>query len=320
MKPVTRVLALALAFFAGCAAAQTFPSKPVRLVVPFPAGGTSDAMSRAMGQELTRIWGQPVLVENRPGAGTLIGAEIGAKAPPDGHTILFVTIATMAINPSIYKALPYDPLKSFAPITILVDHSFALVGHPSVPAANLKELVALAKSKPGALNYGSFGAGSEPHLAMERFAQLAGINLAHVPYKGVAPVVTDLTAGTVQLAFLSASAAGLIRDGRARGFAFAGSARSPLMPALPTFVEEGYKFVVSTWWGLVAPAGTPRDIVNRIHKDVAAVITEPEFQAKRLRPFGMEPVGNTPEQFSAVIREEIETWQRVVKSANISVD
>ena len=288
--------------------------------MPYPAGGTSDAMARAMSQELSRIWGQPVIVDNKPGAGTLIGAEIAAKAPPDGYTILFVSSATMTINPSIYKTLPYDPVKSFVPITMLVDQSFALVGHPSVQASNLKELVALARSKPGALNYGSFGTGSEPHLAMERFAQLAGINLVHVPYKGVAPVVTDLTAGTVQLAFLSASAGGMIRDGRAKGFAFAGSARSPLMPALPTFVEEGYKFVVSAWWGLVVPAGTPRDIVNRIHKDVLAVITEPEFQAKRLRPFGLEAVGNTPEQFAAVIREEIETWQQVVKSANIRVD
>ncbi len=321
MKPAIRFAALALSLFVHCAAAQTFPSKPVRVVVPFPPGGTSDTLTRAIAQELTRMWGQPGRVDNKPGAGTVIGAEAGAKAPPDGHTIVFVTGGMMTINPAVYKRLPYDPVKSFAPVTIMLRQSLGLVAHPSVRASNLKELVELAKAQPDMLNYASLGVGTELHLAMERFAQLAGIKLFHVPGKGTAQMAADVIAGTVQLAFLgTASTSGAIRDGRLKVFAYGATARTPLLPNTPTFIEEGYNFLASAWWGLAVPAGTPRDIINRIQKDVVSVIVVPEFQEKRMRPFGYEAAANTPEQFAAVIREELEIWQRVVKQANISVD
>jgi tripartite-type tricarboxylate transporter receptor subunit TctC len=213
------LLASASVALAQTALAQTYPAKPIRLIVPYPPGGTADAMARALGQELTAAWGQAVVVDNRPGASTIIGADIAARSPPDGYTLLFTTDSTLTINPMLHKRLPYDPQKDFAPIAVIGYQDLVLVVHPSVPARTLEEFVAVAKAKPGALNYGSFGRGSQPHLAMEMFTQLAGISLVHVPAKGIAEVLSDLLSGTVQTAFVGVSAAGLIRDGKVRGLA-----------------------------------------------------------------------------------------------------
>ena len=299
-------------------AQDAYPSRPIRLVVPYPAGGTADAMARALGQEITAAWGQPVVVENRPGAGTIVGAEHAARSAPDGYTLLFTTDSTLTINPTLHKRLSYDPQKDFAPITVIGYQDLVLVVHPSVPATTLEEFIALAKAKPGMLNYGSFGNGSQPHLAMEMLRQLAGISLVHVPSKGIAQVLTDLLTGTVQVAFVGVSAAGLIRDAKVRGLAMGGQQRSPLFGDVPTFTEKGFaQMYARAWWGIVAPAGTPRGIIDKLNQGLNRVIKDPQFQEKRMLPQGLEPVGNSPDAFAELIREDTKRWAKVIELANI---
>lgn len=315
------ILALLLSWFlpAGIAQTQdTFPNRPIRLVVPYPAGGTADAMARVLGERMTAKWGQPVVVENRPGGNTIIGAEQVARALPDGHTLLFTTDSTLTINPTLRERLPYDPQKDFAPIIVIGYQDLVLVSHPSLPVRTLDDLVAYAKAKPGALNYGSFGNGSQPHLAMEMFAQLADIKLVHVPSKGVAQVLRDLLGNTVQVSFVGVSAAGLIRDGKVNGLATGGEQRSPLFPQVPTFDEKGYRQMYArAWWGLVAPAGTPRDVIAKLNKGMNDIIGNPEFQAKWMAPQGLDPVGGTPEAFAELIREDTKRWAKVIELAGI---
>ena len=299
-------------------AQDAYPNRPIRLVVPYPAGGTADAMARALGQELTVAWGQPVVVENRPGASTIIGAEYAARSAADGYTLLFTTNSTLAINPLLHKRLPYHPQKDFAPITVIGYQDLVLVVHPSVPARTLEELIALAKAKPGTLNYGSFGNGSQPHLAMEMFSQLAGISLVHVPSKGIAQVLTDLLSGTVQVAFVGVSAAALIRDGKVRGLAMGGERRSPLFGDVPTFAEKGFpQMYARAWWGIVAPAGTPPDIIEKLNAGLNRVIRDPQFQEKRMLPQGLEPAGGSPGAFVELIREDAKRWAKVIELADI---
>jgi tripartite-type tricarboxylate transporter receptor subunit TctC len=319
MRRILFALILALCGCATAAQAQdNYPNRPIRLVVPYPPGGTADAMARALGQELTAAWGQPIVVENRPGASTIIGADVAARSPPDGYTLLFTTDSTLTINPMLHKRLPYDPQKDFAPITVIGYQDLVLVVHPSVPAKTLEEFVAFAKAKPGTLNYGSFGRGSQPHLAMEMFTQLAGIALVHVPAKGIAEVLSDLLGGTVQAAFVGVSAAGLIRDGKVRGLATGGAHRSPLFGDVPTFAEKGYpQMYARAWWGIVAPAGTPRDVIDKLNVGFNRVIRDPQFQDKRMLPQGLEPAGNSPEAFAALIREDAMRWAKVIELAGI---
>jgi tripartite-type tricarboxylate transporter receptor subunit TctC len=275
-------------------------------------------MARALGQELTAMWGQAVVVDNRPGASTIIGADVAARSAPDGYTLLFTTDSTLTINPMLHKRLPYDPQRDFAPVTMIGYQDLVLVMHPSVPAKTLEEFVAYAKAKPGVLNYSSFGRGSQPHLAMEMFTQLAGISLVHVPAKGIAEVLSDLLGGTVQTAFVGVSAAGLLRDGKVRGLATGGEQRSPLFGDVPTFAERGFpQMYARAWWGIVAPFGTPREIIDKLNAGLNRVIHDPQFQDKRMRPQGLDPVGNSPEAFAARIREDAARWAKVVELAGI---
>jgi tripartite-type tricarboxylate transporter receptor subunit TctC len=319
MRRILLVLLLALCAPAAASQAETaYPSRPIKLVVPYPPGGTADAMARALGQELTAAWGQPVVVENRPGAGTIIGAEYAARSAPDGYTLLFTTDSTLTISPLLHKRLPYDPQKDFAPITMIGYQDLVLVVHPSVPATTLDELIAFAKANPGVLNYGSFGRGSQPHLAMEMFRQLAGLSLVHVPGKGIAEVLSDLLSGTVQTAFVGVSAAGLIKDGKVRGLAIGGQQRSPLFGEVPTFAEKGFaRMYARAWWGIVAPAGTPRDVIDKLNAGLNRVIRDPQFQQKRMLPQGLDPVGNSPEAFAALIREDARRWAKVIELTDI---
>ena len=307
--------------FVACTAGhaqETFPSRAVRLIVPYPAGGTADAMARALGIELQQAWGQPFVVENRPGGGTVVGAQAVARAAADGYTLLFATDSTLTINPHLVKALPYDPVKDFAPVTVLGFQEFALVVNPSVGVSTLEDFVALAKAKPGALNYGSFGIGSQPHLYMEMFKQLAGISAEHVPSKGVAQVVQDLLSGQVQTSFVGISAAGLIKTGKVRGLAIGGDKRSDLFGDVPTFKEKGYpQMYARAWWGIAATGGTPRPVIDKINQGIRAVIGNAEFREKRMLAQGLEPADGRPEDFVKLIQEDAKVWAKVVAMAGI---
>jgi tripartite-type tricarboxylate transporter receptor subunit TctC len=286
--------------------------------VPYPVGGTADAMTRALAHEMAGAWGQQVVVENRPGGGTVVGAQAVATAPPDGYTLLFATDSTLTINPRLLKNLPYDPVKSFAPVTLLGFQEFALVVHPTVAANTLEEFVVLAKSKPGALNYGSFGNGSQPHLIMELLKQQAGILVEHIPSKGVAQVVQDLLSGQVQTAFVGVSAAGLIKGGKVRGLAVGGDRRSPLFGDVPTFKEMDYpQMYARAWWGIVATGGTPRPVIEKLNQGLRKIMDAPEFREKRMLAMGLEPAGGTPEAFAALMREDAKQWARVMDTAGI---
>jgi tripartite-type tricarboxylate transporter receptor subunit TctC len=319
MRPILLALLLGLGAIAtGASAQDAFPSRPIRLIVPYPPGGTADAMARALGQELTAAWGKAVVIENRPGASTIIGADVAARSPPDGYTLLFTTDSTLTIAPMLHTRLPYDPQRDFAPITLIAYQDLVLVVNPSVPARTLEEFVALAGAKPGTLNYGSFGRGSQPHLAMEMLIQLAGISLVHVPAKGIAEVLNDLLVGTVQTAFVGISAGGLIRDGKVRGLASGGARRSPLLGDVPTFAEKGYpQMYARAWWGIVAPAGTPRDVVDKLNVGFNRIIRDPQFQDKRMLPQGLEPAGNSPQAFAELIAEDTRRWAKVIELAGI---
>ena len=287
------------------ASAQAFPSKPVKLVVPFAAGGTNDVFTRAMAPFLTAEWGQPAIVENRPGAGNIIAAD-----------------PALATNPLLYSKLPYDAIKDFAPVTLLVRFGLGIVVNTSVPATTLAEFVALARAKPGGYNYGSFGPGTAPHLVMEMFKSVAGVDIVHVPYKGVAPVLTDLAAGVIQSSAMSAGAAmPQVKGGRLRMLALEGNKRSPLMPEVPTFAEAGFpRMQAPAWWGVVAPAATPRPVIDRLNRDFVKVLNNPAFAEPNAIRHGYEPVGNTPEEFAAAIRDTTALWAPVIKAANVKLD
>jgi tripartite-type tricarboxylate transporter receptor subunit TctC len=322
MRGLLRLLAVLLV--AGAAAtvqAQTYPSKPIRMIVPFPPGGTTDILARAIGAELTKAWGQPVVIENRPGAGGNIGSEAVARSPGDGYTLLMGTVGTHGINPSLYKKMPYDAVKDFAPVTLVALVPNILVVHPSVPAKSVAELIALAKKQPGKLTYASSGNGTSIHLSGALFESLAGVQMVHVPYKGSAPAVTDLLGGQVNMMFDNMpSALPHVKAGKLRALGVTSAKRSPAVPDVPTIAEAGVKgYEASSWFGVLAPATTPKDIVAKLNAEIAKSLGTPEMKEK-LSSQGAEPVGNTPEQFGAFIRAEIDKWAKVVKASGATVD
>jgi tripartite-type tricarboxylate transporter receptor subunit TctC len=306
-----------LLFAAVAAQAQPFPSKTVRLVVPFPAGGGTDIISRTLGQKLSEMWGQPVVIDNRPGGSTIIATDVVAKSAPSGYTLL-VTTAPFTIVPSLIDKLPYDPVKDFEPITLINTTPLVAVVNLSVPAKSIQELIALAKAKPGVLNFGSAGNGGSNHLAGELFNTMAGVKMVHIPYKGNAPALTDLLGGHVDLVFNGiASALPLIKAGKLRALAVTSLTRSGALPDIPTLDEVGLKgFQAAAWNGLSAPAHTPKDVIRRINADVLKIIRSPEF-VEHLKAEGSDPVGDSPEQFAAFLREETAKWNKVIQFANI---
>jgi tripartite-type tricarboxylate transporter receptor subunit TctC len=285
------------------AQAPAYPSKPIKIVVPYGAGGGIDVIARLVGERLSQRMGQPVLIDNRPGGGTLLAAEQVAKSAPDGYTLMVTTDSTMTINPHLYVKLPYDPVKDFAPITQLVFLNQLLLENPAVPANNLQELVAYAKANPGKLNYGSYGSGSQPHLAMEMLKSQAAMDIVHVPYKGLTQTVPATIAGDVQLTFSgAASSLAFIKSGRLKALAVGGKTRLALLPDVPTFTESGFPDVpANAWFGLFAPAATPRDIVMKLHAEVVRILREPEFVQKELTAKGYELIASTPAEFTAFL-------------------
>ena len=298
--------------------ATEFPNRFVRIVAPQPAGSGVDNYTRAIAQKLSEAWGQQVVVDNRAGANGIIGVELVAKAKPDGYTLLAAFTSVLAINPLVYKSLPYDPLRDLAPIMQTVTNTMALVVHPSLPARSVKELVALGKSRPGEFIYGSNGIGNLNHLAGELFALEAGLKMLHVPYKGATPAITDLIGGQFTLMFgTSVGVAPYIQSGRLRLLATGGEKRANAFPDTPTMVESGLpNMVVTGWGGFLAPAGSPREVIEKIQRDVARQLQEPDLR-ERLRRDGSDPEVSTPEQFDAFVRSELEKWGRVVKQAGI---
>jgi tripartite-type tricarboxylate transporter receptor subunit TctC len=300
--------------------AQAWPAKPVRIVVPFPAGGPTDIVSRVIAPELSKALGQQVIVENRGGAGGMIATEQIAKAAPDGHTLLMGTIGGIAVAMSLNPNRGYDTLRDFAPITQSVTVTNILVTHPSVPAKTVKDLLALAKSRPGRLNYASSGNGTVTHLAGELFKLLGKVDITHVPYKGGAPALTALVSGEVDMSYEnSLIITPHIKSGKVRAIAVTGTRRSQLLPELPTIGETLTGYSASGWYGLFAPAATSKAVIARLNGEVVKVLRMPEV-VQRLSGQGAEPVGNTPEEFAAFVRGEIDKWANLVKAANMKTD
>ena len=300
-------------------AAQSYPHKPVRFIVPFGPGGPGDAIGRMLSRKLTESLGQSVVVDNRSGATTIVGTQIAAESPPDGYTLLLIS-TTHAVNPSLFKKLPYDPIKDFAPVTLITSTPFMLVVHPSVAAHSVTELVALARSKPGQLNYGSSGNGSSIHLTTELLKTAAKIDMTHVPYKGSGPAFIDLIGGQVQLLFSSTvSSLPHVKSGKVRGLAITSLKRAPSLPAMPTVAESYPGFESSSWFGMLVPAKTPKPILDRLLADTRAALKSPEVN-QALVSQGAEPVGNSPAEFAAYFQSEIKKWGRVIESAAIKLD
>ena len=312
---------LGLAIGPLAALAQPYPSRPIRLVVPFPAGGPLDVTARAIGQKLTETWGQPVVVDNRPGAGGNIGADLVAKSSPDGYTVLMGALSTHAVNVSLFGKLPYDPIKDFAPITLVAVTPNVLVLNPSVPVNSVPELIAYAKAHPGQLAFGSGSNGSAGHLAGELFKVEAHVDMVHVPYKGGAPAMQDLLGGQIQLMFDNlANSMPQVKAGKLKALAVTTAKRSPLVPELPTLAEAGLSnFDIYTWFGLLAPAGTPKDVIAKWHAEVSKILTAPDMK-ERLLAQGAQPAPTTPEQFAALIKSEIPKYAKIVKDSGAKVD
>ena len=303
---------LSLCCFA--AHAGPWPVKPVRIVVAYPPGGGIDILARSFADKLAAPWGQPVIVENKPGANTILAAELVAKAA-DGHTVLMTSEGTFSINPHMYAKLPYDPQRDFLPVTLLVLLQQLLVANPSLPANNLAELIALAKARPGSINYASYGSGSQPHLSGEMLKYKAAIDLVHVPYKGISLAVPAVMAGEVQLTFAGiATSMALLKSGRIKAIAIGGPRRSPLLPEVPTFSELGFPEVEThAWFGLFLPAGSPREAVARLYEDTRNILDEPQFRQKQLIEKGYEVVGSSPDEFTAYLKRDSASRARAVK-------
>jgi tripartite-type tricarboxylate transporter receptor subunit TctC len=317
-----RTLAAATVLAVGClsAHAQQYPSKPVRVIIPFPPGGPTDIMGRFAADTLTKAYGVQFIADNRAGAGGNIGMEVCAKSPPDGQTMCIMTVA-QSISPAIYRKLPFDPVKDFAHVMLLAQLPSMLTVHPSLPVKNVKDLVALAKSKPGQMSYASTGNGTSPHMLMEMLKYMTSIDIVHVPYKGQAPAVLDQISGQVQCAFNTAiGVIPHVKSGRLRGVAISTRERFPAMPGLPSVEESGVKgFDGGSWNGVVMPAGTPQDIINRIHAPVAAELKSPAGREAMLRN-GAIASGNSPAEFAAFIKTEAAKWAKVAKFAKIQLD
>ena len=308
---------LSFSLITGIVQAQNYPGKTVRLIVPFAAGGSTDVIARVLAPKLSEAWGQQVIVDNRPGGNTTIGTDIVAKSAPDGHTLL-VTPAPFTVVPSVMTKLPYDPAKDFEPITLINTTPMGLVVHPGVPAKNLKELIALAKTRPGQMNFGSSGSGGVPHLSGELLNTMAGLKIIHVPYKGNAPALADLVGGHVDMAFNGlTSVMPFIKSGRLRVLGVTSIGRTAALPEVPTFDEQGLKgFQAVAWNGLSAPARTPKDAIARIQETSSRIVKSPEL-AEQLKRDGSDPVGSTTAEFVAHLRDEVVKWKKVLDRAGI---
>ncbi len=311
------VLTLGLAM-PGVAAAQAYPAKPVRMIVTFAAGGGADFVARAIAPKLSESLGQPVLVENRPGANGALGADLVAKAAPDGYTLLLGAAGTMVVAPHLGANMPFDPMKDLAPASLVAISPFVVTLNPSVKANSVRELIALAKANPGKINYGTSGTGGSPQLATELFKSMTGVNLVHVPYKGLAPALTDLMGGQIQVVFADVGLVkGHIAGGKLKGLAVTSAARSGAMPDLPTVAEAGVPgYAAGTWYGILAPAGTPADIVSRVSADTRKALALADIKAA-FSAQGIEPAGDTPEKFAGFMREEFAKWGKVIREAGI---
>jgi len=317
------MVAGSLSLTAVLAQAQTagYPVKPVRWVVPFPPGGSADIMGRMIGQDLAKALGQQVVIENRAGASAIVGSEYVAKSPADGYTLLQANVSQMTIHPSLYPRLPYDPLKDFAPVTVLGIVTSVMVTTPSLPVASVRDLVAMAKKRPGQLNFTSSGAGSSTHLTGELLKQRAGIAMTHINYKGSGPALTDVMAGFVEIMFENLpSALPFINANKLKVLAVTGKDRSPVVKSVPTLAESGFPgFDMVSWQALVAPAGTPRAVVDRLNAEVAKVLKTPEMKEK-MTGLGTDIVANSPEQFAQYLREETAKWSKIVRDAGIKLE
>lgn len=313
------MLAAALPIASFNVPASTYPDKPIRLVVPYTPGGVTDLLARVVAKALSERVKQPVVVDNRAGGGGNIGTDVVAKSAADGYTLMMGSAATHAINSSLYKELSYDHIKDFAPITLIAEVPNILVVHPSVPAKNVAELIAYAKSKPNELNFGSSGAGGTIHLSGELFKSMAGVQMIHVPYKGSAPAVVDLLGGQTQLMFDS-SVVPYVKSGKLRALGVTSARRSPALPNVPTIAEAGLAgYEATAWFGILAPAGTPRAIVERLNKEIVASLRDPSVE-KWMATQGAESIGSTPAQFADYIKKETTKWARVVKESGVSAE
>lgn len=326
MKLISKTLAILMTVGAalcasGVAMAQGYPNKTIRLIVPQSAGGGADILARTVAEKLSKSWGTQVIVDNRAGAAGIIGTQAAAQAAPDGYTLLMGAISTHAINRGLYRNLPYDPVKDFAPITLVASAPLLVVVHPSLPVRSVQELIALAKAKPGKLNFSSAGSGNSTHLAGEMFKSMANIDMMHVPYKGATPAEVDLMAGQVSVMFSSIlSAMPHSRAGKMRALAVTSARRSSVMPELPTVAESGLPaYDVNPWYGLFAPAGTPREIVEKINREVVGILQLPDVK-ERFAALGADAVGNTPAQFATFLDGEIEKWAKVIKQSGTTAD
>jgi tripartite-type tricarboxylate transporter receptor subunit TctC len=319
MRP--SVMVACLLAFAGAVHAQNYPTRPIRFIVPYVAGGAGDIFARTLGQKFYEAMGQTVVVDNRPGANAIIGTDLVAKSPPDGYTIVMGNSAPFVRNPSLYAKLPYDPVKDFAPVTQGTYYAYVLVVQPALPVKNLQELVAYAKAKPG-LAYGSTGLGGANHLAGEFLAMMTGIKLTHVPYKGSAAALTDVLAGQLPMMFdTPITSIPQLRAGKLRAIGFSGNRRSPQLPDVPTMDELGLKgYEVSSWQGILAPAGTPKAIVDRLYRESIKALKMPDVVERLGTQGGNELIGSTPAEFAALIKAEIAKYGKVIKDAGIRVE
>jgi tripartite-type tricarboxylate transporter receptor subunit TctC len=316
------LVAVVFALAPHLAAAENYPERPIRFVVPYAAGGTTDLLSRAIAQKLSEAIGQPVVPDNRPGAGGNVGAEIVAKSPPDGYTMLMAPVSPMAINVTLYgNKMTFNPEKDFAPITLVAKVPLVLVVHPSVPVKTLQELIALAKSKPGQLNYGSAGNGSSNHLVGEMLKTAAGIDIVHIPYRGGGPAMMAVVAGQIDMLVGQVpTVASMVNSGRLRAIAVSGAKRSPALPAVPTIAESGLPgFDATAWYSIVVPAGTPKPIIARLHTELVKILNSPDIRA-RLISEGADVETSTPEELAAFVRAEIPKWEKAVKDSGAKLD
>jgi tripartite-type tricarboxylate transporter receptor subunit TctC len=312
---------LGLTFFSIAGSGQEFPARPVRLIVPFAAGGGNDTVARVIAQRLSASFGQQVYVDNRPGAGGTVGAEAAAKAPPDGYTLFLGGVGSLAVNPNLHVSFPYDPVKGFAPIVLIASAPSVLVVNTAVPARTIQEFAALARAQPGKLNYASNGIGSAAQLAAVMYESMAGVQMVHVPYKGLAPALTDLLSGEVQLMFSSMVAiVPHIKAGKLRALALTGKTRSTLLPDVPTIAESGLRgYEAGSWYGLLAPAGTPREIVMKINTETVKALNQAAVR-EQLAGEGAEAIGGTPEEFAEYIRNELARMGKVIRDARIKME
>jgi tripartite-type tricarboxylate transporter receptor subunit TctC len=323
MRARLATLIVFIAALLSCAAAwpQTYPAKPIRFIVPFPAGGGADIFARLIGRKLGENVGQQFVVDNRAGASGIIGCEAVARSAPDGYTLLMGTTGTHTTNPAVFSKLPYDPLRDFAPISLVAESPFLLLVHPSLPVANLKELIAFARARPGQLTYASSGTGSSSHLGFELFNHMAGIKGVHVPYKGLPPATLDTISGYVTMTWNSITASmPYLKSRQLKALGIGSAKRSALLPDIPTISEAGLPgFELGSWYGIFAPAGTPPDIVRRLRNEVVKAVNDPGMK-DQFAALSAEPVGSTPEEFTAVLKQDLAKWAKVARQASVKAD